>query len=66
MKTKLKPCPFCGGRARLERCRIADNASIYWVHCLTCKAQTETVNNSWANTKIAKAKAIAAWNRRVS
>lgn len=52
---ELKPCPFCGGKARLVKDVVA-----YKVFCirLNCDAQY-----GWCATKEA---AIQGWNRRVT
>ena len=49
-KKKLKPCPFCGGVAKI--------LEHYWdveVYCIECQA---------SNRGDSKAEAIEAWNRR--
>lgn len=51
--SELKPCPFCGGKAKTQ--------SFYRdhrVYCRTCNASTMCYYET-------KEKAIAAWNRRV-
>ena len=48
--TELKPCPFCGGVAKI--------LEHYWdveVYCIECQA---------SNRGDSKAEAIEAWNRR--
>ena len=51
--TKLKPCPFCGGEAKLERGTTQlDN----FVYCSDCGSGTRFFNT--------KQSAIEAWNRR--
>lgn len=49
---KLKPCPFCGGKAVVHTLGTG-----YIVECLKCDVTT-----AYEDTK---AEAIAAWNRRV-
>lgn len=59
MIEKLKPCPFCGGKAILAYDSSSDEScqTMYTVECENCIA-----NISWDTSKL---KAIAAWNRRV-
>lgn len=64
MSEKLKPCPFCGGKARLEAIDFDDdyptNLSevIWWVMCTKCGAHTDEYSTP------TEAEAIAAWNTR--
>ena len=55
MSRELKPCPFCGGKARLVK-----DGEAYKVYCIShaCDAQY-----GWCATK---EKAIQGWNRRVT
>ena len=56
--TELKPCPFCGGEAKMcENATRTATLLIRWVRCTGCGVET-TANN--------KPAAIAAWNRRAS
>lgn len=61
----LKPCPFCGGEARLEAIDFDDydytNPSevIWWVRCSVCGAETDEYSTP------TEAAAIKAWNTRV-
>ena len=59
MMEELKPCPFCGGKARI----IADdpfdgyqgNCTVYLARCVVCGAEISGGKHE---------KAIEAWNRR--
>lgn len=70
----IKPCPFCGGEARLEAYR--NQRTQEWfivVKCMTCRASGGTAseykedvlddNYSWATE--ACDRAIRRWNTRV-
>jgi len=52
---ELKPCPFCGGKAKLK------GVEDHWVRCKgdNCLVYPETACYDTAR------EAIAAWNRRV-
>ena len=50
MAEELKPCPFCGGTARLCKSKI------YYIFCETCCAETMG--------SVYKELAIKAWERR--
>ncbi len=52
MATELKPCPFCGGDAKLQHIM-----GEYWIECRGCEAETTfTVTEDGAAKR---------WNRRV-
>lgn len=55
MNEELKPCPFCGGEAKLCKgwCEL-DN----YVECSECDVRTKPENT--------KSGAIKVWNRRVA
>lgn len=55
----LKPCPFCGGEARLLDARPNHPAFVY---CIDCDVST----SGMARRPLRRdnAEAIAAWNRR--
>ena len=57
MMAELKPCPFCGGEAKLDH---LVKSSIVWCKC--CMASTKSMEFSpeYASDE----KAIEAWNRR--
>ncbi len=54
---ELKPCPFCGGEARLIHATEYPSGDRYRVACSDCGATT------WPRIICGK-NAIAAWNRR--
>ena len=51
---RLKPCPFCGGKAELVR-----GMWEVWVDCDACHA------SSGMESEINESTAVANWNRRV-
>lgn len=53
--TDLKPCPFCGGEARIHFSVWGDS---YYAKCCKCLAETKVHQT--------EAEAIEAWNRRAS
>ena len=54
MTDELKPCPFCGGEARI----FYPDCTFARVGCRQCR----TVSNGYATQQ----EAIDAWNRRVN
>lgn len=53
MPNKLKPCPFCGGEAKIVR-----EEYLYIVRCTKCPCD---MGRQWYTRK---KEAIKAWNRR--
>ena len=55
--SELKPCPFCGGEAKIGRFM-----ALHTVGCKECLAMmvSEFLDKTWS-----KEKAVEAWNRRV-
>lgn len=53
MSDKVKPCPFCGGRAYLYH----SVGQIYWYTCESCKAETRASGSP--------AGALVIWNTRI-
>lgn len=51
----LKPCPFCGGKAKIKHADYS-NYSIYWVECTECRCELT------ASEKIGEA--VERWNIR--
>lgn len=54
-KDKLKPCPFCGGKAR-----IMNAGYPHWVYCTKCGAKVHGGKFGEEGEKASK----KAWNRR--
>ena len=62
MSEQLKRCPFCGGKAKMERVKqVWDNIHEYCVKCYKCNANIYYSSDSADN---GKTKVIEAWNRR--
>ena len=59
-ENKLKPCPFCGGDARVFEAHDNMQRKIYGVACVDCIA----IVSFNGGTK--EQEAIEAWNRRVN
>ena len=60
---ELKPCPFCGGEARVnERYRSGTaNRKMYWISCSACGISQQHDNTSGYRYQ---SKAIDRWNTR--
>ena len=71
--SELKPCPFCGGEAKLEKSTRAfvggKSTKCSLVHCSKCNARTAkfdiTDYGRSSHSLAARLDAIEAWNRRV-
>ena len=64
MKDKLKPCPFCGGKAKLAKQTVSMwflQFDSYYVVCDNCGARSRIA----VEVAEEKDKAIEAWNMRV-
>ena len=54
--TELKPCPFCGGKAKIMKMGYP-----HWIYCLDCGAR---VHGRVIGEKEGEEASIKAWNRR--
>jgi len=52
--TKLKPCPFCGGKAEYDN----NDRGAEWIYCTECGATSSM-------KRIGTNEAIEAWNKRI-
>ena len=52
----LKPCPFCGGKAKIMKMGYP-----HWIYCLDCGAR---VHGRVFGEKEGEEASIKAWNRR--
>lgn len=71
---ELKPCPFCGGRGKLEESFRAfiggETTKVAFVHCRDCNARSGRVKiadyNRTSRSQEASAEAVRLWNNRSS
>lgn len=42
MTPTLKPCPFCGGKARITEVKLLPEAEIMAVGCIRCQAEIKS------------------------
>lgn len=61
-KIELKPCPFCGGKAKFVKNTYGDNTGNASVRCTVCGARTPNYEKSldWCAIN----EAADTWNRR--
>lgn len=76
MSVKLKPCPFCGGKAKIHECRqelpFSEELNIFFVCCSECGCQPFHFSEVGLyykkdyeeRKKQLKKQAIEAWERR--
>lgn len=54
--SELKPCPFCGGEAKLENLSLVTDRAFWVVHCSKCRVSTPCESK--------KERVLKIWNRR--
>lgn len=63
-KIKLKPCPFCGGEARLKKHYRLEQT--WYVQCSKCGIKTKnSVQTPYESWKTTMNYPVRLWNRRV-
>jgi Lar family restriction alleviation protein len=63
-KIKLKPCPFCGGEARLRKHQKLEQT--WYVQCKDCGIRTpNSVQPPYESWKTTMNYPVQQWNRRV-
>ena len=60
MADDLKPCPFCGGQAKVKCTRVAEDLEDTWVECTNCFVSTDRIEGAYCEPEAA----IDLWNRR--
>lgn len=59
MSDSLKPCPFCGGEAVIQKqYRSGGFRAVYWAACINCVASTFNMKRD------SEEEVVAWWNRR--
>lgn len=69
---ELKPCPFCGGKAYLEKNSRGfdkgESCRVSYVRCLECNARTARFAlrdfGHTSHSSVANEYAVEAWNQR--
>ena len=64
---KLKPCPFCGGEASVNRMYREWDKQLYTVVSVGCKSCGCYIDEPYRNNKeleVRESKIIQTWNRR--
>ena len=72
-ETELKPCPFCGGKAEIRRCRVYLDDALQ-AHCTQCSVSMpkEPINHLlytegkeiYVTEEMAIERTTKRWNRR--
>ncbi len=63
-KISLKPCPFCGGEARLKKHQRLEQT--WYVQCKDCGIRTaNSVQPPYESWKTAMNYPVRLWNRRI-
>jgi hypothetical protein len=60
----LKPCPFCGGPARIEKCECGDCYNMKTYYGITCSSECCWLYDFGEPLKDTEEEAAELWNRR--
>ena len=65
---KLKPCPFCGGAARLvfEEGSFDYASDLNYVRCTDCGSRGKVYHSNLIDESEKQKQAVEAWNKRES
>lgn len=64
MSEELRPCPFCGGKAKLNYERIPGENKGFWAQIICCNCHGRS-GGTWAGSyNAAERKEVKTWNRR--
>lgn len=73
MNEELKPCPFCGGEAKIKAASKEYIGFTIWCECKNCYAQAggycpdmKKEDTAIENIDSCRNKAVEAWNRRAN
>lgn len=58
--SKLKPCPFCGGDAKMKSSQCSEDCVETWVECVDCHASTDRAEDAYSDPDTA----ASLWNAR--
>jgi Lar family restriction alleviation protein len=66
-ETKLKPCPFCGGKAELKKSKLPDDIAFDgYLYCVVCQCGYKVAMRDSAATRESEEYIIDFWNRRAT
>jgi Lar family restriction alleviation protein len=62
--TDLKPCPFCGGKAREYRYQYGENGKLITRCCIECSECKAKLPTRYCSTNYSES--VMNWNRRAN
>ena len=68
VKQFIKPCPFCGGKAKLHNEKMSDGQcsyKAYYIECYNCHIKTPAIaNDGYHGVRCSEEDIKKIWNRR--